>query len=118
MSFPMPGGGGHEYAGAVAGVRRAGLAGGETVVVLGLWHEPVPIDSWDAVLKDARLLFSFTYGLTGKRHDFEVCLSWMESGQVPAQELVTHVRPLADIAEAFELAADKSQGVIKVIVTP
>jgi 2-desacetyl-2-hydroxyethyl bacteriochlorophyllide A dehydrogenase len=94
------------------------LRPGCTVVVLGLWDDPVPIDSWAAVLKDARLLFSLTYGVTGKRHDFELCLDWMASGQVPAQELVTHVRPLAEIAEAFELAADKSQGVIKVILTP
>ena len=64
------------------------------------------------------LLFSLTYGLTGKRHDFELCLEWMASGQVPAQELVTHVRPLAEIAEAFELAADKSRGVIKVMLNP
>jgi 2-desacetyl-2-hydroxyethyl bacteriochlorophyllide A dehydrogenase len=91
---------------------------GCTVAVLGLWDEPVPVDSWGAVLKDARLLFSFTYGVTGRRHDFEVCLDWMASGQVPAQELVTHVRPLAEIAEAFELAADKSRGVVKVILTP
>jgi 2-desacetyl-2-hydroxyethyl bacteriochlorophyllide A dehydrogenase len=91
---------------------------GCTVVVLGLWDEPVPVDTWGAVLKDARLLFSFTYGVTRKRHDFQVCLDWMASGQVPAQELITHVRPLAEIAEAFELAADKSQGVVKVILTP
>ena len=65
-----------------------------------------------------RLLFSLTYGLPGKRHDFELCLEWMTSGQVPAQELVTHVRPLAEIAEAFELAADKSRGVIKVMLNP
>jgi 2-desacetyl-2-hydroxyethyl bacteriochlorophyllide A dehydrogenase len=89
-----------------------------TIVVLGLWDEPVPVDSWGAILKDARLLFSFTYGVTDERHDFELCLDWMASGQVPAQELVTHVRPLAEIANAFELAADKSQGVIKVILTP
>jgi threonine dehydrogenase-like Zn-dependent dehydrogenase len=94
------------------------LRPGCTIAVLGLWDEPVPLDSWGAVLKDARLLFSFTYGVTGKRHDFELCLDWMASGQVPAQELVTHVRPLAEIAEAFELAADKSRGVIKVILTP
>jgi threonine dehydrogenase-like Zn-dependent dehydrogenase len=42
----------------------------------------------------------------------------MASGQLPAQELVTHVRPLAEIAEAFELAADKSRGVIKVMLNP
>jgi threonine dehydrogenase-like Zn-dependent dehydrogenase len=94
------------------------LRSGCTVVVLGLFDEPVPVDTWSAVLKDARLLFSFTYGLRGKRHDFELCLEWMASGRVPAQELVTHVRPLAEIAEAFELAADKSRGVIKVMLNP
>ena len=94
------------------------LRPGCTVVVLGLWDEPVPVDTWDAVLKDARLFFSFTYGLTEGRHDFEVCLDWIATGQVPAQELITHVRPLAEIGEAFELAAAKGQGVIKVILTP
>ena len=94
------------------------LRSGCTAVVLGLFDADVPIDTWSAVLKDARLLFSFTYGLTGKRHDFELCLEWMASGLVPAQELVTHVRPLAEIAEAFELAADKSRGVIKVVLNP
>jgi len=94
------------------------LRSGCTAVVLGLFDQAVPVDTWSAVLKDARLLFSFTYGLTGKQHDFELCLEWMASGRVPAQELVTHTRPLADIAEAFELAADKSRGVIKVVLNP
>jgi len=94
------------------------LRPGCTAVVLGLWDDPVPVDSWKAVLKDARLIFSLTYGVLGKRHDFELCLEWMASGQVPAEELISHVRPLDEIAEAFELAADKSQGVIKVILNP
>lgn len=94
------------------------LRPGSTAVVLGLWDEPVPVDSWGAVLKDARLLFSLTYGVIDDRHDFELCLEWMASGQVPAEELVTHVRPLDEIADAFELAADKSQGVIKVVLNP
>jgi 2-desacetyl-2-hydroxyethyl bacteriochlorophyllide A dehydrogenase len=94
------------------------LRPGCTAVVLGLWDDPVPVDSWKAVLKDARLIFSLTYGLLDGRHDFEVCLEWMASGQVPAEKLITHIRPLDQIAEAFELAADKSQGVIKVILNP
>ena len=96
------------------GVLRPGC----TIVVLGLWDEPVPIDSWDAVLKDAQVIFSLTYGMKGVRHDFELCLEWMESGQLPAAELVTHQCPLDDIAAAFTLAADKSRGVVKVIVNP
>jgi threonine dehydrogenase-like Zn-dependent dehydrogenase len=94
------------------------LRPGCSIVVLGLWDDPVPVDSWSAVLKDARMIFSLTYGITGKQHDFEVCLDWMAAGKVPAAELVTHVRPLSEIREAFELAADKSQGVIKVILNP
>ena len=91
---------------------------GCTIVVLGLWDEPVPVDSWGAVLKDARMIFSLTYGRTGLRHDFELCLEWMASGQLPAQELVTHTRSLDEIGDAFLLASDKSQGVVKVIVNP
>jgi len=94
------------------------LRSGCTIVVLGLWDEPVPVNSWDAVLKDAQVIFSLTYGMKGKRHDFELCLEWMASGQLPARELVTHQCPLDDIAGAFELAADKSKGVVKVIVNP
>jgi threonine dehydrogenase-like Zn-dependent dehydrogenase len=94
------------------------LRPGCSIVVLGLWDDPVPVDSWAAVLKDAHVIFSLTYGMKGKRHDFELCLEWIASGQLPARDLVTHVRPLAEIGEAFELAADKSQGVIKVILNP
>jgi len=91
---------------------------GARIVVLGLWDELVPVDSWQAVLKDLTLMFCLTYGVTDKRSDFQVCLDWIASGQLPAQELVTHRMPLAEIGAAFELAADKSRGVVKVVVTP
>jgi 2-desacetyl-2-hydroxyethyl bacteriochlorophyllide A dehydrogenase len=94
------------------------LRPGCTIVVLGLWDEPVPVDSWSAVLKDARMIFSLTYGRTGLRHDFELCLDWLVSGQLPLRELVTHTRSLDDIGEAFRLAADKTRGVVKVILNP
>jgi len=94
------------------------LRPGRTIVVLGLWDQPVPVDSWSAVLKDARMIFSLTYGRQGLRHDYELCLDWMASGQLPAHELVSHNFALAQIGEAFEVAADKSQGAVKVIVNP
>ncbi|MCP5065284.1 MAG: alcohol dehydrogenase catalytic domain-containing protein [bacterium] len=94
------------------------LRPGCSIVVLGLWDEPVAVDSWSAVLKDARMIFSLTYGRQGLYHDFELCLRWMASGQLPVEELVTHSFALAEIDEAFRIAADKSQGVVKVIVNP
>jgi 2-desacetyl-2-hydroxyethyl bacteriochlorophyllide A dehydrogenase len=91
---------------------------GGKIVVLGLWDELVQLDSWKAILKDVTVIFSLTYGILGKKSDFELTLEWMASRKVPAQDLVTHTMPLSDIAEAFKLAADKSRGAIKVIVRP
>jgi len=94
-------------------VRPAG-----TVVVLGLWDELVPVDSWKAILKDITFMFCLNHGVIGKKSDYELCVEWMATGKVPAQDLVTHAVPLDQIAEAFRLAADKKTGAIKVIVRP
>lgn len=91
---------------------------GGKIVVLGLWDEMVPVDSWKAVLKDVTVIFSLTYGLQGKRSDYALTLDLMASRKVPAQDLVTHVLPLDEIGEAFRLAADKTTGAIKVVVRP
>jgi threonine dehydrogenase-like Zn-dependent dehydrogenase len=88
------------------------------VVVLGLWDDYVPLDSWKAVLKDVTLMFCLNHGVIGRKADYELCLDWMASRKVPAQDLVTHVKPLDEIADAFALASDKNSGAIKVIVTP
>jgi threonine dehydrogenase-like Zn-dependent dehydrogenase len=89
-----------------------------TVVVLGLWDDLVPVDSWLGILKDATLMFCMNHGVIGHTADYQLCLDWMASGKVPAQDLVTHEMPLGRLREAFELSADKTQGVIKVIVRP
>jgi threonine dehydrogenase-like Zn-dependent dehydrogenase len=91
---------------------------GGKIVVLGLWDELVPVDSWKAVLKDVTVIFSLTYGMLGKKSDFELTLEWMGSRKVPAQDLVTHIMPLDDIADAFKLASDKSRGAVKVVIQP
>jgi threonine dehydrogenase-like Zn-dependent dehydrogenase len=89
-----------------------------TIVVLGLWDNLYPLDSWKAVLKDVTMHFSLTHGMKDKRTDYGLCLEWMSNGMVPAQDLCTHYRPLDDIQAAFELAADKTQGVVKVVLEP
>jgi len=88
------------------------------VVVLGLWDELVPVDSWLAVLKEITFMFFLNHGVVGRKADYALCLEWMANRKVPAQDLVSHVMPLDQIAEAFHLAADKTKGAVKVILRP
>jgi threonine dehydrogenase-like Zn-dependent dehydrogenase len=88
------------------------------IVVLGLWDDLVPVDSWLAVLKDATLMFCLNHGVVGHTADYQLCLDWMASRKVPAQDLVTHEMPLDRLEDAFRLSTDKTQGVVKVIVRP
>jgi threonine dehydrogenase-like Zn-dependent dehydrogenase len=76
------------------------------------------VDSWLAVLKDATLMFCLNHGVVGRTADYQLCLDWMASGKVPAQDLVTHEVPLDRLEDAFRLSTDKTQGVVKVIVRP
>ncbi len=89
-----------------------------TVIPLGLWDEPVKIDSWGAVFKEINFMFALAYGQVGLRTDYEYAIELMASGRLPLQKLITHQVPLANIREAFELADDKTRGAIKVVVRP
>ena len=89
-----------------------------TVIPLGLWDEPVKIDSWGAVFKEINFMFALAYGQVGLRTDYEFAIEMMASGRLPLQKLITHQVPLANIREAFELADDKTRGAIKVVVRP
>lgn len=88
------------------------------VVVLGLWDAPVPVDSWKSVLKDVTYRFCLTYGQAGVTSDFGYTVELMGSRRLPMQDLVTHVFPFEQINEAFEVAADKSKGAMKVVLRP
>jgi threonine dehydrogenase-like Zn-dependent dehydrogenase len=88
------------------------------IAVLGLWDELVPVDSWLAVLKEITFMFFMNHGVVGRKSDYELSLEWMANRKVPAQDLVTHVMPLDEIADAFRLVGDKTSGAVKVILKP
>jgi len=88
------------------------------VIVLGLWDEMVPMDSWKAVIKDVTYRFCLTYGVHGIKTDFAYTVELMGSRKVPMQDLITHVLPMDRVGEAFEIAADKSSGAVKVVLRP
>jgi L-iditol 2-dehydrogenase len=106
------GGHGQTLDDAIQSVRAGG-----TVVLLGIFFSPPSCNALALVLKEVRLVGSFTYGRRDRRPDFELALQMLASNAPVARDLVTHRFELARIRQAFDTASDKKQGAIKVAVT-
>jgi len=100
------------YSEALAGVRKKG-----TVVLVGGYHKPLEVHLGRIVGHEIRVTGSSCYGYSGMRKDFKWSMDLISSGKIPASKLITHRFPLSDIQKAFEVAADKKTGSIKVMVT-
>lgn len=98
---------------AVGAVRPGG-----TVVVLGIFTSPSTCNALALVGKEVRLIGSLTYGRAGARADFEVAIDVLAAERDRAAALITHRFGLASVQHAFETAADKHSGAIKVTVLP
>ncbi len=95
-----------------------GVRPGGEVVVLGLFDEVQQIDMRRAVFKELKMLFPVTYAVVDGRHDFDVALDILASDPTRYMSLASHEFSLDDTATAFETAADKDSGSIKVVVKP
>lgn len=91
---------------------------GGTVVVLGVFFSQPPCDALFLMLKEVRVVGSITYGRAGPRADFTIALQLLASNAAVVNDLVTHRFGLERIGEAFDAAADKRRGAIKVAVLP
>lgn len=85
-----------------------------TVVVLGIFGQPVPVNLLRPVIRELWATFPICYGVVNDRHDFDVAIELIASGRAPVERLVTHRFPIEDAPEAFRTAADKSTGSVKV----
>jgi L-iditol 2-dehydrogenase len=94
---------------AFASVRRGGC-----VVLVGGFREPLSLDLKRVVDNEIRILGSLCYSTSGMKRDFDWGMELIASKKVPVHRLVTHRFPLGGIARAFETAADKDTGSIKV----
>lgn len=89
---------------------------GGRVSILGIFTRPVSLNVTPALLKEVLLLGGITYGRPGPLSDFEVSLQIAERHAEELRRLITHRVALDDIERGFAIAADKSQGSIKVTV--
>ncbi len=88
------------------------------VAVLGLFDRPQALDARGAVYRETRLFFPVCYADHSGVHDFAVAIDLLRCGSFPFADLVTHRLPLAEVGAAFETAADKSSGALRVVVEP
>ena len=98
---------------AAAAVRRGGR-----VAVVGMFLAPVRLDTLPLLLKEATLAWSYCYGRGEEPGDFADATRLLAAERERAARLATHAVPLADADRAFELAADRKGGAIKVSVIP
>lgn len=91
---------------------------GGTVVVLGVFSSRPACNALLLMLREIRIIGSLTYGRSGARADFDVALGLLAANAQRARQLITHRFPLDDVQQAFETAADKKRGAIKVAVEP
>ncbi len=85
---------------------------GGTVLQIGLYGKPVPVPVDTLVLKEIRLVGSFSSTPTS----WSTALELMAAGKVLTEPLVTSKRPLEDWSAAFKAARAKGEG--KILLVP
>ena len=106
--------GGHQsksFTQAISATRNQG-----TMLYLGGMKIPMEIDLFEPLLREIRVQSVICYGVIDGRHDYEVAIDLLESGEIPYREIVTHQFGLQDIQDGFDAAWDKTSGSIKVHV--
>ena len=97
---------------AISVVRRGG-----TIVILGTFPRR-EVDLFVAALKEITLVPSYAYATSDGRSDWSGAAAAIADLRDVLPVVVTHHVPLADVTTAFDIAADKSTGAVKVVLTP
>jgi len=96
----------------------AAVRPGGAVSVLGFFTAPVSLQTIPLMMKEVTLGFSYCYEHGDESADFADALAILDRQRDAAATLVTHELPLADVEDAFRLAADRRSGAIKVPLRP
>jgi threonine dehydrogenase-like Zn-dependent dehydrogenase len=91
---------------------------GGTIVLLGAFIEPRPVDLTKLMMKELRLQGSFCYGSTRRGSEYAAAAALTGRYVGELSTMTTHQFPLDAVTDAFETASDKSSGAIKVTVVP
>ena len=96
-----------EVSGAVAGLETAieSLAVRGRIVVVAIHSTPPPVDLFRVFWRELTLLGTRVY----ERSDYEQAVELLDTGAIPAAQLITGIEPLGDVAAAFDRARIRSR---------
>ena len=83
-------------------------------MVTAMFLEPVSVPLLDVTMREIEVVGSQIY----TRHDFVRALEWLDAGQYPLDDLITHVLPLKEAERSLQLASGHEDGAIKVLLRP
>jgi 2-desacetyl-2-hydroxyethyl bacteriochlorophyllide A dehydrogenase len=91
---------------------------GGTVVIPGVYWGPVALPGLSMCLKEVSLCPTALYSRTAAGRDIDAAAALLAATPDLGDTLITHRFPLDAAAEAFETAASRDRGAIKVVLEP
>jgi 2-desacetyl-2-hydroxyethyl bacteriochlorophyllide A dehydrogenase len=91
---------------------------GGRVVVVGVYFETAAFPGPASLMKELTYINAMAYDHRHGRREFADVAAMLAGRPEIAEAVITHRFPLADAAEAFRVAADRSAGAIKVVLHP
>jgi (R,R)-butanediol dehydrogenase/meso-butanediol dehydrogenase/diacetyl reductase/L-iditol 2-dehydrogenase len=89
-----------------------------SVIVVGLFDRAPAFNPLLLLLKEVRVVGSLVYNRRDEEADFDTALEILVRRGPELRHLITHVFPLREAQRAFETAADKKSGAVKVMLDP
>jgi len=89
---------------------------GGTIVLVGGYSQGTNVLLRQVVSKEIRLVGSICYGQHNGISDFDQIIDWISEGTIRPDLLITHRFSLHQIAKAFNVAQDKTNQSIKVMI--
>ncbi len=91
---------------------------GGNIVVVGLFEQSPEINPMLLILKELRISGSMVYNRSGGVADFHTALDILSARADDLTGLISHRFPLEQAQAAFDTAADKHSGAVKVLISP
>lgn len=91
---------------------------GGTILLLATYWDGVELPAMDVCMKGLKIQASFLYGRQGLVRDVEMAAQLMAQRPELPGILITHRLPLDAASEAFDIAANRQAGAIKVVLEP
>ena len=103
---------------ALAEAARRARRGGTLLLLANYWGIDIVLPGMSVMFKELRILTGIMYGRGASGRDIEAAAAILEANPDVARALVTHRFPLDAVDEAFESAARRAEGAIKVVLDP